>query len=322
MDRLLTILSDGRYHSGENLGKELGISRSAVWKQAQKISLLGILLESKKGCGYRISGGLELLDINLIHRQLSAAVKPLLLKIQLLSTVSSTNILARQRAEQDNASGWVVLAEEQTSGRGRRGKSWVSPYGCNLYLSLVWGFDGGVKEIEGLSLAAAVVVLRGLRLLGVEGLSLKWPNDLLYQNKKIGGILLEVVGDPSGYCQVVIGVGVNINMSGQFSGSIAQAWANVSELSDSRVGRNQLAGIIIDQLLLLLSKYKKTGFVGYKEEWLQHDAFMNKKVKLLMMNNSVEGIVRGIDNSGALILEVDGAVKIFSGGEISLRGFE
>jgi|TARA_B110000503_G_scaffold45844_1_gene74914 BirA family transcriptional regulator, biotin operon repressor / biotin---[acetyl-CoA-carboxylase] ligase len=322
MDRLLIILSDGKYHSGEDLGKELGISRSAVWKQVKKISALGVLLESKKGCGYRISGGLELLDSGLIQQQLSVAVKPLLSNMQILSTVSSTNMLARQHAEQGNASGWVVLAEEQTNGRGRRGKSWVSPYGCNLYLSLVWGFDGGVKEIEGLSLAVAVVVLRGLRLSGVEGLSLKWPNDLLYQNKKIGGILLEVVGDPSGYCQVVIGVGININMSEQPSRSIGQAWGNVGELSDSKIGRNQLAGVMIDQLLLLLSKYKKIGFVGYKEEWLQHDTFMDKRVKLLMMNNSVEGIVRGIDDSGALILEVDGAVKIFSGGEISLRGFE
>jgi len=320
MHRLLVILSDGMYHSGEDLGEKLGISRAAIWKKIQKVSSLGLLLESKKGRGYRILGGLDLLASNQILSHLSPSAKALLFDLEVLSTVSSTNTHARLYAEKSNASGRVIVAEGQTNGRGRRGKTWVSPYGCNLYLSLVWGFDGGVKEIEGLSLAVATAVLGGLKLCGAENIKLKWPNDLLYQKRKIGGILLEVVGDPSGYCQVIIGVGVNMGMPENLSELADQQWANAGELLDPKVGRNQLAGVVIGELLLLLDGYKKTGFLGYKKEWLEHDAFKGERVELIMVNNSVEGTVHGVDDSGALILKVDGEIKVFSGGEISLRG--
>jgi BirA family biotin operon repressor/biotin-[acetyl-CoA-carboxylase] ligase len=281
---------------------------------------LGLLLESKKGGGYRILGGLDLLASNQILSHLSPSAKALLFDLEVLSTVSSTNTHARLYAEKSNTSGRVIVAEGQTNGRGRRGKTWVSPYGCNLYLSLVWGFDGGVKEIEGLSLAVATAVLGGLKLCGAENIKLKWPNDLLYQKRKIGGILLEVVGDPSGYCQVIIGVGVNMGMPENLSELADQQWANTGEFLDPKVGRNQLAGVVIGELLLLLDGYKKTGFLGYKKEWLEHDAFKGERVELIMVNNSVEGTVHGVDDSGALILKVDGEIKVFSGGEISLRG--
>ena len=322
MDNLLAILSDGMYHSGEDLGKKLGISRAAVWKKIKKVKTLGVFLESKKGCGYRIVGGLDLLSKKQIYDNLTPTAKSLLSKLQTLTTTASTNTLARQYAEKFDASGWVILAEEQQEGRGRRGKSWVSPYGCNLYLSIVWGFSGGVKEIEGLSLAIGVSILRGLKICGAENIQLKWPNDLMHQKKKIGGILLEIVGDPSGYCQVIIGIGINVNMPENFSKSINKPWTNANKLLNPEVGRNKLAGVLIDQLLLLLESYKKIGFLSYKNEWLAHDAFIGKRVELIMMNNTIDGIVQGVDNSGALILKVNGITKTFSGGEISLRECE
>jgi BirA family transcriptional regulator, biotin operon repressor / biotin---[acetyl-CoA-carboxylase] ligase len=320
MDRLLQILSDGEYHSGEELGKSLGISRTAIWKQMQKIEALGLLVESQKGCGYRIRGGLDLLVQELIRNELSVTAQTLLTKLDLQSSVSSTNELAKQQAENGDASGLVIIAEQQVSGRGRRGRQWVSPYGCNLYLSLVWGFEGGVQAIEGLSLAIGVAVLRGLKRCGAEGVvELKWPNDLLWQQKKAGGILLEVIGDPSGFCQVVIGIGLNVGMHDHSSSAIDQDWTNIDELLSADVGRSELAGIIVDEVLLLLGKYHLEGFAGYRDEWLQHDAYAGKPVKLLMINRSIEGIARGVDDSGALKFEVNGQVQIVSGGEISLR---
>ena len=319
MEDLIIILSDGMFHSGEDLGKKLDISRAAVWKKMLKIRNLGIPLESKKGLGYRVIGGLDLLKKKNIYDNLSPIVKPLVSSLEVLSTTISTNTLARKNAENFDSSGSVILAEAQTEGRGRRGKSWISPYGCNLYLSIVWGFSGGIKEIEGLSLATACSVLKGLEKCGAENIELKWPNDLMHKKKKIGGILLEIVGDPSGYCQVIIGVGINVSMPETNSKRINRGWANTKKFLNSGVSRNDLATKIIEQILLLLFEYKKSGFSSYRDEWLMYDNSIGKKVKLIMMNNTIEGIVRGIDPSGGLILEVDGIKKTFSGGEISLR---
>ena len=183
----------------------------------------------------------------------------------------------------------------------------------------MWGFSGGVKEIEGLSLAVACAVLRGLTKCGAKNIKLKWPNDLIYEEKKIGGILLEVVGDPSGYCQVIIGVGININMPERFSQHIDRAWTNISKLLNPGVSRNILASSVIEEHLLLLKNYKNLGFSNYKDEWLMNDNSIGKWVQLEMMGNSVVGFVRGIDSSGGLILEVEGKVQVFNGGEISLR---
>jgi len=353
MNKLLQILSDGEYHSGEEIGKLLGISRTAIWKQMQKVETLGLPVESQKGCGYRIAGGLDLLAHDAVFQQLSPQAKKLLKQLDIQSTVTSTNELAKQKAEAGNASGLVVVAEQQTNGRGRRGREWVSPYGCNLYLSLVWGFDGGVSALEGLSLAVGVAVRKAIIRMGIEPLAdkepsahkepsvrrelleLKWPNDLLWKKRKVGGILLEVIGDPAGFCQVIIGIGLNVKMPKEHAAEIAQNWANLTELvwgdevednevegekAKSRAPRNQLAGAVVDELLQLLDKYHELGFKHYRDEWHQYDAYADESVVLSLIDETVEGIARGVDHTGALRLEIDGEIKIFSGGEVSLRG--
>lgn len=320
MDRLLLILSDGEYHSGEELGKLLSISRAAIWKQMQKVEALGLPVESQKGRGYRIAGGLDLLVHDIVCEQLSPKAKSLLKQLEVHSTVVSTNELAKERAEEENASGLVIVAEQQTSGRGRRGRQWVSPYGCNLYLSLVWGFDGGVSALEGLSLAVGVAVQKAVIRIGAKALDLKWPNDLLWQKRKVGGILLEVIGDPTGFCQVIIGVGLNVEMPEGHAVGIDQSWANLAELVQGNLDRNELAGLVVDELLLLLSDYHELGFKYYRDEWHQYDAYADEIVTLSLMDKTVEGIARGVDDTGALRLEIAGEIKIFSGGEVGLRG--
>jgi BirA family biotin operon repressor/biotin-[acetyl-CoA-carboxylase] ligase len=322
MEKLLRVLSDGEFHSGEELGRLLGISRAAIWKQVHKIESLGLSIESQKGCGYRIKGGLNLLTEKSLLNQLSNRSLQLLVDLQIHSSVTSTNELARNFAEKKDSTGLVVLAERQTNGRGRRGRHWVSPYGCNLYMSLVWGFDGGVKALEGLSLAVAVAVKQAIGRCGIDELKVKWPNDLLWEKRKVGGILLEVIGDPSGFCQGVIGVGLNLRMPNAYSGDIEQPWANLDELYGQEINRNALAGNVLDELLTLLSDYHEKGFGCYREEWMRSDAYAGERVTLLLMNQRVEGIARGVDTTGALLLEMDSGVESFSGGEISLRGVE
>jgi BirA family transcriptional regulator, biotin operon repressor / biotin---[acetyl-CoA-carboxylase] ligase len=320
MDNLLQILSDGEYHSGEELGKLLSISRAAIWKQMQKVEALGLPVESQKGRGYRIAGGLDLLAHDTLCNQISPKAKNLLKQLDVQSTVVSTNELAKQRAEEANASGLVIVAEQQTNGRGRRGRQWVSPYGCNLYLSLVWGFDGGVSALEGLSLAVGVAVQKAVIRIGAQALELKWPNDLLWQQRKVGGILLEVIGDPTGFCQVIIGVGLNVDMPEDHAADIDQSWANLVELVQGDIAKNELAGFVVDELLILLSDYHEMGFKHYRDEWHQYDAYADEAVTLSLMGKVVEGVARGVDDTGALRLEIAGEIKVFSGGEVSLRG--
>lgn len=322
MNSLLKILCDGRFHSGEELGRLLGVSRAAVWKQIQKIEQTGLDVISRRGSGYCLVAELELFDKNTLIHSLSQTSRSLIKELRIESSVSSTNDLVRNIAEQGDATGLIVLAEQQTAGRGRRGRQWVSPFGRNIYLSLGWGFDGGVQVLEGLSLAVGVAVRRAIESCGVDGLMFKWPNDLFLENKKVGGILLEVLGDPSGFCQVVVGVGINLGMSDKNGKLIDQPWTDIRSVSGQPVSRNGLAAAIIEEMMALLASFHEVGFEAYREEWLQSDINADKEISLLLMNKTIRGIARGVDESGALKLEVGDEIKLFSGGEISVRSAE
>lgn len=316
LGQALKLLSDGEFHSGEELGALLGVSRAAVWKTLKKFELLGIDLISVKGKGYCIGGGLDLLDQSKIFSGRCES-----LNINVFAQVDSTNsYLLRQNKPERH----VCLAENQTAGRGRRGRIWVSPFAQNLYLSIGWGFDGGIAVLEGLSLAIGLAVVRSLRHYGISGLKLKWPNDILYKDKKLGGVLIEMNGDPSGYCLAVVGVGLNVSMHGDHASSIDQPWINLNEIlveqGVSLITRNQLASSLLDELVLILSDYHRIGFTAYKEEWALSAAHMNWIVSIHSGNTVRTGVMRGVDSTGALRLDVDGEEQIFHGGELSLRG--
>ena len=317
---LLQYLSDGDYHSGEELGQLLGVSRTAVWKQINKLNELGVSVESVKSRGYRIAGGLDLLKSDVIQAQLSESSSQQLSALSVELSIASTNAMARETAEVQDATGLAIFAEQQTDGRGRRGRNWISPFGRNLYFSLVWGFDTGVEAVEGLSLAVGVAVCRSAKRCHINGLQLKWPNDLLWQGHKVGGILLEMIGDPAGFCQVVIGIGLNVGMDDGQAADIDQPWANLNQITEQPIQRSVLAGCVLDELLILLSDYESVGFADCMDEWLQRDAFADQPVKLIMVSREIIGIARGVSATGALRLEVDGEVVEYSGGEISMRG--
>jgi len=326
-DLILDILKDGNFHSGESLGEALGCSRTAVWKQLQKLEILGLDIESIKGTGYRVAGGFELLEPQLIKSKLTEMAVAELGDLEVFKSIDSTNKYAREKAEQAPVSGSVVLAEQQSAGRGRRGKTWVSPFAANIYLSIVWDFEQGAQALEGLSLAVGVAVKRALNAQGVNGVQLKWPNDIYVEGQKLGGILLEMIGDPAGQCSVIVGVGINVAMPETQGSDIDQEWTDIrSQLQkypdgeNQRPSRNKLAASLISEIVMLLRDFQAQGFSMYRDEWQAADAFFGQEAVISTPKQSITGIVKGVDQNGALRLQREnGKIETFIGGELSLR---
>ncbi len=311
---LLEILSDGNFHSGEELGTQLGVTRAAVWKQLKKLEALNIPLSSVKGKGYRLSDAIQLLDQRIIKDNVSSRLDCL----EVLLNTESTNSYLLEKASDHMGKRYAVLAEKQESGRGRRGRTWVSPFGKNIYLSMLWSFGGGIGSLEGLSLVIAIAVERALTELGVDDAKLKWPNDVYLNNKKLAGILLEVSGEYSGYCQVVIGIGLNINLSEFDAENIDQPWAQLSEHLKN-TDRNLIASALIENLIQAIEEFDRQGFAAFKDYWTERDAFLNQEVNLILPNLIRSGIAKGVNGKGELLLKTEKGLESINAGELSLR---
>ncbi|PWB29099.1 bifunctional biotin--[acetyl-CoA-carboxylase] synthetase/biotin operon repressor [Pseudomonas sp. SDI] len=314
MLKLLKLLKDGRFHSGEALGAALGVSRSAVWKQLQHLEAeFGLSVHKVRGRGYRLAAPLSLLDAHLVGEAGADGCWP----VQVYDEIDSTNAEALRLVSAGRQAPFVVLAERQTAGRGRRGRHWVSPFAQNLYYSLVLRIDGGMRQLEGLSLVVGLAVMRTLRAVGVNTAGLKWPNDVLADNRKISGILLELVGDPADVCHVVLGIGINVNM--QSCEEVDQAWTSIRLQTGQLVDRNNLVAQLNSNLRAYLDLHRQSGFESLQVEWEQAHLWQGCAVSLIAGVTRLDGTVLGIDKQGALRLQVDGVEKSFSGGELSLR---
>lgn len=310
---LISLLADGQFHSGEALGEALGMSRAAVSKQVKVLQSWGIDIYRVQGKGYRLAAPLELLTAERILSHTACA------DLSVIPVIDSTNQYLLDRVGQ-LPSGSVCVAEYQQAGRGRRGRQWLSPFGSNLYLSMYWRLDAGMAAAMGLSLVVGVAIAEALQSLGAEGIRVKWPNDLYYQDKKLAGILVEMTGQAGDAAHLVIGMGLNIAMPEQEGESIEQGWTNLTQACDTLPGRNQLAATLIAKLAQTLTDYEEKGLDGFIERWNRLDNFLNRPVKLLMGPREIEGIARGINNQGALLLETEEGLVPYIGGEISLRG--
>jgi BirA family biotin operon repressor/biotin-[acetyl-CoA-carboxylase] ligase len=318
---LLPLLATGEVHSGEDLAAGLVVSRTAVWKQLNKLEGLGLEIESVKGRGYRIPGGVDLIDEQRVLAGLRPRVLTLLTELDAKEVIDSTNLELIRRVAQGARSGLVCTAEQQSAGRGRRGRQWVSPFARNLYLSVVWEFNQGAAALEGLSLAVGVAVAEAIRQSGLPPVQLKWPNDLLYKGAKLGGVLLEMVGDATGTCQVVVGIGLNVAMPGRAATAIDQDWTDVASMTDQPTpNRSELLAALLNELLPLLANFERDGFSSWREAWQRLDAHAGKPVILTTGADKVAGTARGVDERGALLLETSLGVQSIYGGEISLRG--
>ncbi len=316
---VLKILADGEVHSGEALGAALGVSRAAVWKQLQKLEQYGLVLESIKGQGYRLPGGLDLLSAEKIYSALGEESGALLRKLILFDEVDSTNTRLLSLMEKGEGHAVALLSERQSAGRGRRGRQWISPYGAGISLSIGWEFNGGVQCLEGLSLAVGVAIARALARFSVPDVRLKWPNDVWCHGRKLSGVLLELKGDLTDRCAVVIGIGLNSGLRSESAAAIDQPWADLQQVKPG-ISRNQLVAAMLAELLPLLQNYTEQGFSAYREAWMQLDQFAGQKVTLQAGTQTWSGIAAGVSEKGALKLNIDGEEQHFHGGEISLRG--
>lgn len=312
--QILTHLSDGQFHSGEALGKALGVSRAAVWKQLKKLDELEIPFSSVKGKGYRLHDPIELLDQSIILSGVSQRLDCL----EILLDVDSTNTYLFERASDHMGKRYAVFAEKQSSGRGRRGRQWISPFGRNIYLSLLVSFSGGMSSLEGLSLAVGIAVEKAMGRLGIDGVGLKWPNDIYVNGRKLAGILLEVTGEYNSHCQVVIGVGLNLSMSEDEAQEIDQPWVDLSRLRPG-LSRNKVAAILLDELLAMVDTFQKDGFASWQQYWSERDIYHNKCVVISSPVRDIEGIVKGVNRKGELMLLTDHGMEVVTAGELSVR---
>jgi BirA family biotin operon repressor/biotin-[acetyl-CoA-carboxylase] ligase len=312
---LLKLIQDGRFHSGQALGDLLGVSRGAVWKRLQLLEpQFGLVVHSVRGRGYCLERPLNLLDLDLLVNSSEGSHW----RIYLHEKVDSTNAEALRLLNAGACAPLIVLAEQQSSGRGRRGRKWVSPFAENLYYSLAWPVAGGARQLQGLSLVVGLAVLKILRSFGVMGAGLKWPNDILVNGHKIAGVLLELVGDLADLCHVVVGVGVNVNMI-TTDDDIDQSWTSMALVSGCVFDRNIFVRELNSALAEYLMRHQRLGFAAFMSEWEQNDICSGCVVTLTTAAAEETGVACGVDETGALILLVDGKPKVFSGGEISLR---
>lgn len=308
---ILHTLAQGGFHSGEELGEQLGVTRAAISKHIKGIQAWGVDIYRVQGKGYQLAEPMQLLDENILKTQFGALV-------ELIPVIDSTNQYLLDRVD-SLESGAVCLAEYQAKGRGRRGREWVSPFGANLYMSMYWRLDAGMAAAMGLSLVVGVAIVEALEELGLKDVKLKWPNDLYYQDRKLAGILVEMSGQAGGAAHLVIGMGMNLMMAEQTEG-ISQPWASLKEVANTEnIDRNELAITLIRTLHQALADYELQGMQGFVERWNRLDNFLGRPIKLIMGPREITGVCRGINEQGAVLLETDNGVESFIGGEISLR---
>lgn len=309
---LLDLLADGLPHDGNALGEQLGLTRAAIWKMIQKLQGLGVSVESVRGQGYVLSEPLVLLDAADIKAGLKSRVD-----LTLFESIASTNdfLLTAPRSRVPS----VCIAEMQTAGRGRLGRAWVSPFGRNIYLSLRFHFQKDISELSGLSLMVSLSILSALKSLGLS-LRVKWPNDVVCEQGKLSGTLIELKAESNGGCEAVIGIGVNVNLPAKSVKGITQAWTSLQQLTGQIHDRHALITNLINVLLADLKQFEADGFQAFQTEWMQHDYYAKKMVRLSFGSSAVIGVALGVNPLGHLLLQLsNGKTQAFASGDVSLQ---
>lgn len=309
--KLVALVADGEFHSGEQLGEALGMSRAAINKHIQTLKSWGLDVYTVTGKGYSLPEPIQLLDEEVI---LSHLHQP---NLAVIPVIDSTNQYLLDRMDQ-LPSGYACIAEYQQAGRGRRGRKWFSPFGSNLYMSMYWRLEQGPAAAMGLSLVIGIIMAEVIQSLGAPDVRVKWPNDLYLNDRKLAGILVELTGKTGDAAQIVIGAGVNLLMRSEGTAEINQGWINLQEAGVD-IDRNELAAKLINSLREALPIFERDGLAPFVSRWELLDNFIHRPVKLLIGDREVYGIARGIDKQGGLLLEQDGVIKSWVGGEISLR---
>lgn len=319
-ESLLSLLADGRFHSGQALALALGLSRGAVWKQIQSLQArFGVDIHAVRGRGYRLPVPLELLQPDRIAEEVGAEASTALQALHVLRVTDSTNsrALADPPLQRGHARVWV--AEHQSGGRGRRGRPWATGFGQGVALSLAWRFDLPMNDLAPLSLVAGIAVADALRAFGADDVSLKWPNDVLVGDRKLCGILVEATGEANGPVTAVIGLGINVRLSGDVGAKIDQPWIDLAGIGLGDISRNALTGRLIRELVSACKTFSDARLQPFLERWGALDGLHGQVVDVVRGNVRTSGIYRGVAADGALCLEQAGQLIELHAGEVSLR---
>lgn len=318
-ESLLQILADGQRHSGERIAEILGVTRASVWKRAKKLRAWGLNLQAEPGRGYRLAAPIELLNRDSLAEAIRHRAEFELERIDVFTEIASTNgyLIDNPPTKADALT--VCLAEYQSAGRGRRGRHWRTPLGAGLCLSLGWRFAESPPQLTALPLAVGVGARRAIRQIAGIDLRLKWPNDLVVGERKLGGILVELAAEAQGQSHVVIGVGVNIAMPDEFLAAVCDWPAGAIDLRlaqpDSSVGRHALCSMLICEIGKILENFTESGFARFADEWRQADHLQGRQVVVQRSNGQINGVAVGVDEDAALLVDVagQGVLRIVSG---------
>jgi len=315
---LLVALADGGMVSGAQLAERAGVTRAAIWKQIEALRARGVPVESRGTAGYCLPWPVQLLDLPALKAAVPAAVRKRLGTLELHWELDSTSSeIQRRQGNLPDLS--MVLAETQSAGRGRRGRRWLSPPGLNVYLSCLKRFDAGFAALSGLSLAVGVIVMRTLASLGIDGAGLKWPNDVLSDNGKLAGILVELGGEYQGPCAAIIGVGLNVRLTEALHEQAGQPVNDLTTLAGAAPDRNRVAAALITALAEGLDQFEREGFAAFVDEYAWHDLLRDKALRVQGATGALEGIGTGVDERGALLLQADDGLHRIDSADVTVR---
>lgn len=317
--QILSELADGRFHSGQKLAEQFGISRTAIANYMHELVELGLDIYKVKGKGYGLVTPLLLLDAMQIKQLQSTTAAPVF--VQHITDSTNLQLMQKLNVTTSLVKATVIVAEAQTAGRGRRGRPWYSPYGSNLYFSYYWRLEQGVQAAMGLSIVAGCALCSLLRREYLVDAKLKWPNDIYVDNRKLAGVLVELVGQADGACNVIIGIGLNISLPQTAKLHIDQPFADLTQSSGISIDRNKLIVQLQNELTMALTKFEMQGFKPFQALFNQHDVFSGRMVEITG-TTAAAGVCLGVDQNGAILLEQDGRVQAFFGGELTLRARE
>ena len=322
---VLNILSDGKFHSGEAIAKHFKVSRVSIWQVITEAEKLGVEIFSVRGKGYSLSHPVQFIDEAKVKKAIGEMAS--WFNIKVFDVLDSTNNFLMQEAPKGYPHASCVVANIQTSGKGRRGRQWQSSLGENLTFSFLWRFTKGAAALSGLSLAVGTSLIRSLKKIDVNQALLKWPNDILVNDdegyKKLAGILIELQGDMDGQSTAVIGVGINLKLSKKQLVRINQPAIGINQCIDNEVDTNEFLGIIIKDLTEVLAKFESNNFEYFKDEWQSYDAFQDQSISISLGDGGIiSGKEHGVNNMGALEVITEDGTKTFSSGEVSIRKSE
>lgn len=308
------LLSDGKFHDGTSIGKKLNITRAGVWKVIKKLEEYGITVQSVKGKGYALTKPLLLLD----EEKIKQGMHNKNIHIEYFETIDSTNDYLIHTPKDHKIK--ICMAEHMSHGKGRLQRSWYSPFGPNISMSLLYPFTKDISELAGLSLLVGLSLCKTINDLynPKTPVNVKWPNDIIWQNKKLAGNLIEVQAESNGFCYAIIGVGINVNLSGDIE-QISQPWTSISKINNQYNNRNILSSKLLDNLIDYIKRFEAKGFKDFLNEWKENDGLLNKIVSLKTGSLTYKGKISGVNNIGHLLItNNDGEVMSLSSGDTTI----